>query len=884
MANESQNSISTSDIVAALQQHGCDPQSDGDGYRAKCPCHDGKTHNSLAISADGKMYCHSCEANTGDVLKAIGLAEVRPQQGRKPKVTIDGKEVTLHDSEQSAIDGVTWSVFQKRGSEQRAPDRVHRYHDGDGNHIGTVLLWKFENGDKETRQIRRHESGWISKGMVAPRPLYHLPELMAANNVVICEGEKSADALRVIGIPATTPTQGAKSPKKSDWSVLEGKAVTISVDNDQAGREFGKLVLDLIRDMAVDVRVVELKDDWPELPEKGDAADWVEQFADINSRELRQRFDALPDHRETIDAIVLKRKQRTDSTFRDRTKIELSLDEKSVNDLVIQALAERGDIYDHSGCLAVIVDEQIPGEPQRKIIQHLSLASLRELISETVLFFTISEGKDGNLVEKLQRVPRWCYEAILVRGYWQDIPTIRGIVTSPVLRADGSILQTQGYDIDSGLYVDLTETFPLIDEQPTADDVQRAVDMLFDIVVDFPFKDAASKSAWLASLFTPLAREAYRGCTGPMFLFDANVRGSGKSLLGDINSLIVTGRDATRLSSPKDDDEARKRITALVMNDDQIVMIDNITGRFGCASLDAALTGTTWKDRRLGHTEMVEAPLRMAFYASGNNVILAADTARRVCHIRLESPLENPEDRDGFKYPDIRKHVRQNRPALLAAALTVLRGFIAAGSTSQKLKPWGSFEGWSDLVRGSIVWSGNVDPGETRTELRATSDSEAGALRQMLVAVAHVDPESHGLRTSDLLKITTGKDLSYERDDAEVLRDAVEMFCDCTIERLSSQKLGTRLSHFRNRVVDQMAFDCTIRRGANFWFVVQSGGRGVCGGPVSTNSYTRFSLVDTDSANEKHIPDPGENTSTTSTTSTPEPSDADIEWLTDGEF
>jgi hypothetical protein len=132
-------------------------------------------------------------------------------------------------------------------------------------------------------------------------------------------------------------------------------------------------------------------------------------------------------------------------------------------------------------------------------------------------------------------------------GTWPGIRPIRGIVTSPVLRADGSILQSQGYDADSGLYVDLTEVFPPITSAPTADDSRKAVALLFDLVADFPFRDEACRSGWLASLLTPLAREAYRGCTGPLFLFDANVRGSGKSLLADVNRLIVTGREATRL-------------------------------------------------------------------------------------------------------------------------------------------------------------------------------------------------------------------------------------------------------------------------------------------------------------------------------------------------
>ncbi|MEO2031548.1 MAG: hypothetical protein ABGZ35_05640, partial [Planctomycetaceae bacterium] len=691
-----------------------------------------------------------------------------------------------------------------------------------GQHIGTVLLWKFSDGSKETRQIRKHGDGWISKGMLVPRPLYHLPEVLAADDIVICEGEKAADALRKIGMVATTPTQGAKSPRKSDWSVLAGKAVKISVDNDDVGREFGKLVLDLIRDIAADVRVVELKDDWSELPEKGDAADWIEQFADVNVDELRRRFAALPDHSEDIAAITIERtKHDTARGGGDSVWIETILDEKAVNDQVLSVLAARGDLYDHNGSLAVISSETIAGEPTRKVIKHLSLAGLREVISEKCIFYCWGKDAEGNAVKKLSRPARWCYEAILVRGCWQNIPTICGIVASPVLRSDGSILQTAGYDSESGLYVDLTEKFPSIGNHPTTAEIQSAIDTLFNLTSDFPFKNDAARSAWLASLFTPLAREAYRGCTGPMFLFDANVRGSGKSLLADINSLIIAGRDATRLTAPRDDEEARKRITALVNDAERVVLIDNIAGRFGSAALDAAITGTVWKDRRLGHTELIEAPLRMTWYGSGNNVILAADTARRVCHIRLESPLENPEDREGFQHPDIRRYVRQNRPALLSAALTILRGYIAEGRPDKRLKPWGSFEGWSDLIRGTIVWCGLADPGETRTELRATSDSEAGALRQMLLAVQQVDQDEHGLKTSDILKIATGRIPTYDTTDVETLCDAVESLCGAPMNKISTQRLGSKLSHFRNRVIDDMSLDCAIKRGTNFWFVAQ---------------------------------------------------------------
>ena len=46
--------------------------------------------------------------------------------------------------------------------------------------------------------------------------------------------------------------------------------------------------------------------------------------------------------------------------------------------------------------------------------------------------------------------------------------------------------------------------------------------------------------------------------------------------------------------------------------------------KFGNAVLDAALTGTYWKDPILGVNRMVECPMLMTWYATGNNVAVEA--------------------------------------------------------------------------------------------------------------------------------------------------------------------------------------------------------------------------------------------------------------------
>lgn len=500
--------------------------------------------------------------------------------------------------------------------------------------------------------------------------------------------------------------------------------------------------------------------------------------------------------------------------------IELAFDERSVADQVVTALAAESDVFNFCGSLATVTKAEATGG---SIIRRLPSATIRERISAACRF----QGPEGQA-----RTPRWLVEAIEKRGSWAGIPVLRGISTCPVLLPDGSILQRHGFDRDSGLWLDLqTADFPRIPERPSGADVKAAVSELTTLVSDFCFAKLEHRAAWLAAVLTVLGREAHSGVTGPLFLIDANTRGSGKSLLADVAALIVTGRSATRMTDARHDDEFRKRITSLAADGERLVLIDNISGRFGSASIDAALTGTVWKDRRLGATELVEAPLRMCWLASGNNTILAADTARRTCHIRLESDLESPETRSGFKYPNIREHVIQNRGRFLAAGLTMLRGFIAAGRPDQRLSPWGSFEEWSDLVRGCLVWCGLPDPGITRDELRATADSEAESLRQALVVITKLDTNRHGLSTSDLVKISLGNDPSYSGGDADELREALESLCDSAGRRLNPRELGNRLKHFKGRVIDAMCFDFRISRGNRLWFVrLTNGGSGGSGG------------------------------------------------------
>src|SRR5262249_55162503 len=131
--------------------------------------------------------------------------------------------------------------------------------------------------------------------------------------------------------------------------------------------------------------------------------------------------------------------------------------------------------------------------------------------------------------------PGWCVAAVADRkDYPPEIRELTAVVDHPVLRPDGTILNAPGYDAATGLLLGPQAGVPPVPDVPTLDDAVQARKKLLAVVCDFPFKHAAHRAAWLASLLTPMARYAFDG-NSPLTLVDGNAPGVGKGLLLGVN-------------------------------------------------------------------------------------------------------------------------------------------------------------------------------------------------------------------------------------------------------------------------------------------------------------------------------------------------------------
>ena len=313
------------------------------------------------------------------------------------------------------------------------------------------------------------------------------------------------------------------------------------------------------------------------------------------------------------------------------------------------------------------------------------------------------------------------------------LPLLRGITEAPIMREDGSVNVTPGYDTVTSLYFAPEHGFnmPEIPDKPTAGDIQTALNKLDDIIIDFPFDGAASRANMLAAILTPVLRDLIPGPV-PMQLIDKPLQGTGASLLSDVNAIISTGKPAFMTTAPEGrqkEEEWRKRITSLLVDGRPLVVIDNIEGAFQSANLCAVLTSTNWSDRVLGRNELINLQHRTCWIATGNNIRLAGDLPRRCYKVRLDAESARPWQRDPkqFKHPQLLRFVKENRGELLAAIFTLARGWIIAGRPAPKNIPvMGSFEEWREVIGGILEFTGVKDFLGNLNELYESAETDEG--------------------------------------------------------------------------------------------------------------------------------------------------------------
>jgi putative DNA primase/helicase len=319
---------------------------------------------------------------------------------------------------------------------------------------------------------------------------------------------------------------------------------------------------------------------------------------------------------------------------------------------------------------------------------------------------------------------------------------------------------------------------------------------LQNLLSTFPFVEEADRSVALSAMLSVLDRRAVEAA--PMHNFSAPVAGSGKTKLVDMCGMLATGQRAPVLDQSKDDTEFDKRLVAALLRGGAIVSIDNVDRPLDSALLCQALTSSGMLQlRALGSSRDFDVPNMAMFFANGNNLTLAGDLTRRAVTCRLDPRCERPELRE-FDFDPVQL-VRKDRPAYVAAALTILRAYFTCGERVT-CPPLGSYENWSRRVREALIWLGCADPCDTMAAARR-ADPVTAQLSSVITSWRTAVGVNKPLPAQALVDIANRVDLEGGHQHPE-FRDALHAVAGEGRE-INMRKLGKWLAKFEDRVIDR---------------------------------------------------------------------------------
>ena len=266
-------------------------RSSGDGWIALCPCRsdDGRQTLSVSEGRDGRVLakCHrgGSACNLNEICDAVGL-EMKDLHPHLPDTPYDDRPSTNHKPRGSSVEGTL--------------ERTYDYIDADGVLVLQVLRFRRPDGGKDFRQRMPDPTspkGWKYRVDIEERPLYRLPEVLAAkerNGVIfVVEGEKDVDTLAELGYTATCNPMGADNGKGSKWKpnhtdTLAGCRVVIIADNDEPGLLHANYVASQLTDAGAQVKRKQCPPKYKDVTEMIDGGGSLADLIEIDSDEHRR--------------------------------------------------------------------------------------------------------------------------------------------------------------------------------------------------------------------------------------------------------------------------------------------------------------------------------------------------------------------------------------------------------------------------------------------------------------------------------------------------------------------------------------------------------------------------------------------------------------------
>ena len=346
---------------------------------------------------------------------------------------------------------------------------------------------------------------------------------------------------------------------------------------------------------------------------------------------------------------------------------------------------------------------QIAGSPGERRFVELDDTATRMLVDRHVRLFKCDRNRTGQIVEVY--IPCNRDLAGLIRnaaGVSPRVRALRQIVAHPVY-LPGFELAQSGWNPSAGVFYDEPPVLAGLAPRPDG-----ALEVLRDLLVDWPFADEACRQNALGMMLTAVLRPAIDGPL-PFHLVMASLERTGKGKLIDTAlGYAVLGRAIEPIQLGEEEAEREKRITSLVLRGVGAVHFDNISADQVLNSASLASLGTAypnWSGRILGVSKVPVLPNAGIWVMSGNNVSATGELVKRTVPVVLQPRDDRPHLRTDFVHPDCFAYARERRRAVLEALLGLVEQWKAAGRPTCDVA-MGGYERWIEAVGGCLRHAG----------------------------------------------------------------------------------------------------------------------------------------------------------------------------------
>lgn len=395
-------------------------------YMARCPCHDDRKQ-SLSIGGGEKGVVLKCHAgcDTRDIIDCVGL---------KPSDLF----------------------YEQRSKAQKRPKKIVKIYE----YPNGVQKVRFDNKDFMWRRPDG-KGGWIwdRKGI---KPSLYIAADNLTGIVAVAEGEKDADTLHRLGWDAVSSENGAGRGKwqREYTEQLKGCSVYIFQDNDKVGKAYALETAGALYGSAESVRLLDLSQVWPEIPEHGDVSDMVNELGDDEASNrlvelMRNSPEWIPPSTESHS--IIEEFQAGENVkpedFSDAGNAEVFVRLHSKDLLYTDSLGWHcwnGKLWERNNHKALALSTELSRQMLEEANKEYS-AALHRTADAKAQYEKTGESEDQIALEKAKRAEQYAKAYNDHAKKFRQAPAIKNTVTLavPYLTVKADMLDANPFDLNT---------------------------------------------------------------------------------------------------------------------------------------------------------------------------------------------------------------------------------------------------------------------------------------------------------------------------------------------------------------------------------------------------------------------------------------------------